>query len=130
MRKRTKTKVPPPLHELEAEVMEEVWRRDLATVREIMDALNRGPKERAYTTIMTIMIRLDKKGLLTRTRRGARRSIYSTVLSREAYREARAKAEVDALVKEFGDLALAHFSEHVGKSDPERVSGLRELRDK
>jgi predicted transcriptional regulator len=129
MRKRTKTKAPPPLHELEAEVMEEVWRRDLATVREIMDALNRGPKERAYTTIMTIMVRLDKKGLLTRTRQG-KTDIYSTVLSREAYREARAKAEVDALVKEFGDLALAHFSEHVGKSDPERVSRLRELRDK
>lgn len=129
MRKRTKRKAPPPLHELEAEVMEEMWRRDQATVREVMDALNSGPRERAYTTIMTIMIRLDKKGLLTRKRLG-KTDIYSTVQSREAYREARAQAEVEALVDEFGDLALAHFSEHVGKSDPERVSQLRALRDK
>ena len=129
MRKRTKRKVPPPLHELEAEVMEEMWRRDQATVREVLDALNSGPKERAYTTIMTIMSRLDKKGLLSRERDG-KTDIYSTVLSRDAYRGERAQAEVDALVNEYGDLALAHFSEHVGKSDPERISQLRELRGK
>lgn len=129
MRKRMKRKAPPPLHELEAEVMEEMWGRDQATVREIMDALNRGPKERAYTTIMTIMRRLDKKGLLTRERHG-KTDIYATVLSRQAYREARAQAEVDALVNEFGELALAHFSEHIGKLDAERVSQLTELKRK
>ena len=45
---------PPPLHELEAEVMEEVWHRGEASVREIMMALNvAAPRERAYTTYMT-----------------------------------------------------------------------------
>ncbi len=44
--------------------MEEMWNRGSATVREVLDALNRGPKQRAYTTIMTIMARLDRKGLL------------------------------------------------------------------
>ncbi len=109
--------------------MEEMWHRDQATVREVMDALNRGPMDRAYTTIMTIMSRLAKKGLLTRERRG-KTDIYSTVLSRHAYRKVRAEAEVDAIVSEFGELALTHFSEHVEKLDPERVSQLQKLRDK
>jgi Penicillinase repressor len=45
------TYTPPPLHELEREVMEEVWHRGEASVREIMMALNvAAPRERAYTT--------------------------------------------------------------------------------
>ena len=31
----------PPLHELEAEVMEELWSQEEATVRAVMDALNK-----------------------------------------------------------------------------------------
>ena len=52
--------------------MEEIWRQGRpATVRAVMDELNqRASKERAYTTIMTIMRRLDTKGLLSRTRDG------------------------------------------------------------
>jgi predicted transcriptional regulator len=39
---------PPPLHELEEEVMEEIWRRQEVSVREVMEALNgRTPKDRA-----------------------------------------------------------------------------------
>ena len=61
--------VPPPLHELEADVMEEVWKRGEASVREVMETLNAGAdKARAYTTYMTIMARLDTKGLLDRRR--------------------------------------------------------------
>jgi hypothetical protein len=39
----------PPLHELEAEVMEHLWKSGEAPVRAVMDALNKGTgKERAY----------------------------------------------------------------------------------
>jgi predicted transcriptional regulator len=63
--------VPPALHELETEVMEEIWARGEVSVREVMEALNAGAeKERAYTTYMTIMARLDGKGLLARRREG------------------------------------------------------------
>ena len=56
---------PPPLHELEQRVMEEIWRRGEVSVRGVMEALNgRSAKDRAYTTYMTIMARLDGKGLL------------------------------------------------------------------
>src|SRR4051812_3284433 len=59
----------PALHELEAEVMDAVWKLEEATVRDVMDALNEaGSKPRAYTTYMTILGRLHGKGLLARRR--------------------------------------------------------------
>lgn len=120
--------VPPPLHELEGEVMEEVWGQAApTTVRAVLDALNaRGTKQRAYTTVMTIMRRLDKKRLLSREREG-KTDIYSARMSRGEYLEARAQAEVGALVDEYGDAALVHFARHMQKLDPKRRGQLRRL---
>jgi len=123
---RARKKVPPPLHELESEVMQEMWRRETGTVREVLEALNRGRKKRAYTTIMTIMARLYRKGLLTRRRNG-KTDVYTIAITRDAYREARAEAEVAAIVDEFGDLALVHFSEHMAGLDQKRLRQLRHL---
>lgn len=126
MRRKEKKTPPPPLHELEAEVMEQVWERGTATVRDVLEALNRGRRQRAYTTIMTIMSRLDQKGLLTRERSG-KTDIYSAVMSRDAYLHARAQAEVQGLVEEFGDLALTQFAAQMDKLDPARLRELQKL---
>src|SRR6201998_3467747 len=97
---------PPVLHELEAEIMDEVWRQGDTPVKLVMDALNRKAKPpRAYTTYMTVMRRLNDKGLLDRTRSG-RADTYTPTLSREEYQELRAGAQVQGLVDEFGDVAL------------------------
>lgn len=106
--------------------MEEVWRRDSATVRDVLEALNDGRRKRAYTTIMTIMRRLDRKGLLQRVRAG-RSDVYSPVFSRSAYAQARAMAEVDALVERYGDAALAQFARAMDTLAPERVAEIRSL---
>src|SRR5262245_20074016 len=104
---------PPPLHELESEVMEEIWARGEATVRDVQEALNApSARSRAYTTVLTVMTRLDGKGLLVR-RRAGRLDVYAPALSRDEYARARAEAEVDGLLEDFGDLALAHFARHV-----------------
>jgi predicted transcriptional regulator len=118
---------PPPLHELESEIMEEMWRRGEATVRAVQEALNaRAEKTRAYTTLLTVMTRLHGKGLLVR-RRAGRLDVYAPALSREAYTRARAEAEVAELLEDFGDLALAHFARHVEPLDPDRLEQLRRL---
>jgi predicted transcriptional regulator len=128
MAPRRRSYIPPPLYELETEVMDEVWRRGgQTTVREVLEALNgRRRKQRAYTTIMTIMARLDRKGLLTR-RRDGKTDVYTAVMSREEYLEARAQAEVGALVDQFGDVALVHFARQMDKLDPKRRQQLRRL---
>jgi len=118
---------PPPLHELESEIMEEMWGRGEATVRDVLKALNaRGGKVRAYTTLLTVMTRLDAKGLLVR-RRAGRLDVYAPALTREDYFHTRAEAEVAALVEDFGDLALAHFARHIQQLDPQRLEMLRRL---
>jgi predicted transcriptional regulator len=118
---------PPMLHELEAEVMDEVWEHGERSVREVLDALNgRLAPERAYTTILTVMQRLHTKELLRRERRG-RHDVYLPALSRSEYAEARAAAEVGALVSEYGDVALAHFARHMSELDPKRREQIRRL---
>ncbi len=86
--------VPPALHELESEVMELMWALGETNVRTVLDELNRrSDKERKYTTVMTIMARLDTKRLLSR-RRERRTDLYQPRLTREQYLEARAQAGV------------------------------------
>jgi BlaI family transcriptional regulator, penicillinase repressor len=119
--------VPPRLHELEAEIMEEVWRQGETNVKLVMEALNRKAKPpRAYTTYMTVMRRLNDKGLLDRTRTG-RQDTYVPRLSREQYQKLRAQAQVQGLVDEFGDVALAHFARSLEGLDPARRRQLRRL---
>ncbi len=119
--------MPPALHELETEVMEEVWRHEEISVRELMEFLNRrASKPRAYTTYMTIMSRLDDKGLLGRRREG-KADRYFAVFSREEYRELRAQSEVRELVSEFGDVALAQFAREMNQLDPQRLRELRRI---
>jgi predicted transcriptional regulator len=119
---------PPPLPEVETEVMAEVWRhRDEVTVREVVEGLNaRSSRKRAYNTILTIMTRLEAKGLLRR-RRAGRTHTYAAILDEEAYREARAAAGVCALIREFGDAALVHFARSIDELDDERREQLRRL---
>ena len=119
--------VPPPLHELEAEVMDEVWELGEASVREVKEALNAGAdKERAYTTIMTIMARLDGKGLLGRRRQG-KTDLYTPRYTRDQYADLRARAELDSIVDQFGDLALAHIARQWTGLDPRRRRALQRL---
>jgi predicted transcriptional regulator len=58
------------LGELEGEIMRILWRRgDPATVREVHGAVG-AKRDLAYTTVMTVMERLWRKGLLRREPRG------------------------------------------------------------
>jgi predicted transcriptional regulator len=124
-----KPRIPPPLHELEAEVMEGVWDsdQDEVSVRQIMDVLNaKARNPRAYTTYMTIMRRLDSKGLLTRRREG-KTDFYRPVHSREGYADLRAQAGVDQLIEQYGEVALGHFARQMAELDPERRRQLQRL---
>jgi len=107
--------------------MDEVWRQETATVRSVMEALNRKAQApRAYTTYMTVMRRLSDKELLDRTRTG-RQDSYVPRLTRQQYQELRAGAQVRGLVDEFGDVALAHFAKSLDTLDPTRRRQLKRL---
>jgi predicted transcriptional regulator len=118
---------PPPLHELEAEVMDAIWDRGESSVRQVMETLNAGAaRSRAYTTYMTIMARLDGKGLLERRREG-KSDFFRPSYSREQYANVRARTELDSIVDQFGELALAHIARQMAQLDPERRRALERI---
>jgi predicted transcriptional regulator len=123
----SKLPVPPALHELEADVMEVVWERGESSVREVMEALNASAvKERAYTTYMTIMARLDAKGMLQRRREG-KTDLYTSAYVRHQYADMRARAELESVVNQYGDVALAHIARQMAALDPRRRRALQRV---
>ena len=121
-------RLPPALPRLERLVMEEVWVADRATVRSVMESLNddaaRSP--RAYTTVLTVLRRLEHKGLVHRIREG-KTDVYAPALGRDDYLRLRADAEIDALLHEYGELAVVQFARRAAALDPALRDELRKL---
>lgn len=82
---------------LELDCMNTLWPIGAGTVREIRDLLA-ARRPRAYTTIMTIMDRLARKGVVERTKAG-RAYVYRPRLSAD---EARAQALGQVIENFFG----------------------------
>jgi predicted transcriptional regulator len=112
------------LGELEAEVMELAWDRGAwLGVNDLLAALK--GRQRAYTTVMTIVTRLCDKGLLER-RRDGRGFVYRPALSKDqvaaqALREVLADADDPQAV-------LAHFVKDL-EASPKLLARLRTLAD-
>jgi predicted transcriptional regulator len=110
------------LGELEAEVMELAWGRgDWIGVNDLLAALE--GRQRAYTTVMTIVTRLCDKGLLERRREG-RGFVYRPALSKEQV-TARALREVLAGADD-PQAVLAHFVKDL-EASPELLARLQTL---
>jgi predicted transcriptional regulator len=110
---------------LEAAVMERLWKRGSATVRDVVEDLGR-TRALAYTTVMTIMTRLHAKGLLERDRDG-KTYVYRPACSREEHRERLSRDLVRGLVDEFGEVALAHFAAELDGVDAAHRAALRRI---
>lgn len=113
------------LGELEGAVMDILWTRDQATVREVLDELN-ATRSLAYTTVLTVMSRLVEKGLLTQHKTG-RAYMYRPSMSRETFAAETAGQVVRSLVADFGDIALVQFSQELAALDPARLAALKSL---
>jgi predicted transcriptional regulator len=109
--------------ELEAVIMERLWERGRpALVREILDDL-RGDRDLAYTTVMTVMDNLYRKGWLRRERDG-RAWRYEPTGSRSGYTAALMNEALESSVDR--RRALAHFALQMSPHD---ASVLREALD-
>jgi predicted transcriptional regulator len=111
--------------ELEAVVIDRVWSRDGATtVREIYDELA-ADRDIAYTTVMSTMDNLHRKGWLARERAGKAYRYWPT-LTREEH-SARLMREA---FNDGGDigLVLTHFVERMSADESAQLSeALRRL---
>ncbi|MEU6116555.1 BlaI/MecI/CopY family transcriptional regulator [Streptomyces sp. NPDC047117] len=102
------------LGDLEAEIMDRLWRwQRPTTVRAIVDDINRS-RTVAYTTVMTVADILHRKGWLRRQKVG-RAWAYEPVRGREDYT---AGLMQDALGRsEDRQAALMRFVEHMSQED-------------
>lgn len=84
--------VPPPL---ELECLKALWLLGEGTVKDVRAALAPG-RDLAYTTVMTLLDRLARKGAVTRRKEG-RAFVYSPAVSREVVRRAAVQELVSSL---------------------------------
>ena len=112
---------------LEERLLEALWQRGHATVRELADG---ECKDLAYTTVMTTLDRLFKKNLLAREPEG-RAFRYSPRFTREGlHREAAAEAFRQLLdASPSSSLPLSYLVEIVTERDSQLLDELRDAVD-
>lgn len=114
------------LGKLEFEVLEEAWRSGEVSVGE----MHRAFSERvAYTTLMTTLDRLYKKGLLSR-RKSGRAFLYTPRVTREEFERGVAEDIIDGLLDREGEGVeplLACIVETVSERDREHLDTLYRL---
>ncbi len=99
----------PKLSKLELQIMEALWTRGAASIREIQEAFPE-PDRPAYTTIQTTVYRLEGKQALRRVKKIGNAHIFEAVVTRSA---AQGRL-IDDLLAFFGGRAqpvLLHFIE-------------------
>lgn len=109
---------------LEREVMVVVWRNGCVTVRCVFEKLLKS-RGLAYTTVMTTMDRLTKKGLLRRSKIGKAYE-YKPTQTKEQYHVATAQALINNLVRQYGDVAIAQFVDAVDHIDTKKFEELKQ----
>ena len=116
-----------PLGALEEKVMEALWNRSPLAVREGGKLLP-GDHEPAYTTVMTTLDRLFKKGLLLRRKDGIA-FLYEPAMSRDEYRRRVLECTISNLTARTADSdhVLAAFVEAAADIDEANLTRLEDL---
>src|ERR1700722_8794056 len=121
---------PPALGPLEIAVMEILWDRGESNVHDVIERLGR---PLAYTTIMTTLDRLYKKGLLSR-HKSERAFLYSTRQTRLEWEQKRAGEFVAGFLngpQAAGEMLISCLVEAVGQKDSALLDELeRKIRVK
>jgi len=73
---------------LQLRVMNHLWKVNAATVQEAMDAVNGASTEKAlaYTTFLTVMRNLAKRGLLDQRKTATKRHQFVVLVDEETYK--------------------------------------------
>ena len=97
------------LSRAELQIMETLWQHGRLAIREIQEHLPKG-KSLAYSTVQTMVYRLETKGMVRRAKKISNAHIFEAVLSRDAAH----RRLVDDLLGLFGGRAqpvMAHLIE-------------------
>ncbi len=112
----------PKLTRLELKVMEALWKTGAAPVREIQEALPAKARP-AYTTVQTILTRLEAKKVVRRAKKISNAHIYEAVMTRGVAQ----RGLVDELLGFFGGRAAPLMS-HLIESGQLTLKDVEEAR--
>ena len=108
--------------ELEASVLATLWESGELATPEVFNRVGK-PRGLAYTTILTVLQRLHRKGLVSRRGEG-KAHVYSPALSREQFSERRGEVLAGAMVA-LGGAGLSAFLAEAKRLDPAFIAVLR-----
>ena len=113
------------LGSLETEVMERIWARGEISVRDLHDEL---AGRLAYTTVMTTLDRLYKKGLLQRRKEG-KAYFYKPLFSEQEYQERLTNHLFGMVLQESSNthVVLSRFIDAVSQADQKMLDELEAL---
>ena len=114
----------PRLSRLEFQIMEALWSKGEASVREILDSLP-GKRKPAYTTIQTTVYRMEAKNIVKRLRKVGNFHLFAAAISRDSAQH----RMIDDLLAVFGGRSqpvMAHLIE-TGKLSLEDVKDAEKL---
>jgi BlaI family transcriptional regulator, penicillinase repressor len=111
--------------ELEGRVMDVLWDCGGSLTAAEVNARLDPDRDLAYTTVMTVLVRLFEKSVVTRQRRG-RAWAYRSVLGREE----RAAERMNAMLRDGGDqsVSLARFVDNMSAKERAELRRLLEAR--
>jgi BlaI family transcriptional regulator, penicillinase repressor len=75
----------PALSKAEARILEQCWRMGVCSVREILESLPEDERV-AYTTVQTLVHRLEQKGAVRRVRKIGNAQLFEPTLGEREYR--------------------------------------------
>lgn len=114
----------PTLTESERAILEVLWKKKEASVREVADELSKR-KPVAYTTVLTMFKILDRKGLVSHRTEG-RAFIYSPAISRS---EARKQA-LESLLRQFFNGSPSVLAQHLLSEHDMDLAEIKALQEK
>jgi predicted transcriptional regulator len=115
----------PPVSEAELEVLKVLWQHGPGTVRAVSARL--GGRPRAYTTVQTLLQRLEAKGYVA-SDRGGPANVYRAAVSRDDLLSRRLRALADQLCDGTASPLLLALVQG-GRFTPEDLQRFRRLLD-
>jgi BlaI family transcriptional regulator, penicillinase repressor len=114
----------PKLSAIELRIMHELWTRGPCSIREIHEAIVNRDRP-AYTTVQTMVYRLETKGALRRTRKIGNAHVFEATTTRESV-QARLLKELLGLFGGSAKPVMAHLVE-MGKISREDIADAQRL---
>lgn len=108
--------------ERELDLLKILWQRERATVREIFDELHLHDTQLAYTTVLTLMQNMERKGLVGHEQQGKAYLYFATVKREGTFRDL-----AGSFLERVFDGAVSDYVVRAMESQPPTAKELDEI---